>query len=322
MSEQKFKHISVGKDGSVWAAGKTDGTVFRLFGDAGFVGWVPDKVGRAEVIAAVDWGNAWCVNSAHEIWRLTNAENLDKGGNWTKVPTHSGRADAKTISAGNDGSVWYAQTDGTIFRTALPGEGTGLFWVQDKVGKADSLAAIDATSLYCINKNHEIYFGQNGTWTHIPTNSGQADAKSIAVNPDGYAWYGSINGAVFRHVRPGDGVGLSSWGTSWDRKQMGQADVLAVGPQDLVWCLNTRGEVWRAFDGKWQHLVEQGTDAKMWMYTVKHGEGLMAIVRKEFKLQDPQDTQEIGRLVNLIVAQNGIENRDRINPGDVLTLHY
>lgn len=322
MSEQKFKHISVGKDGSVWAAGKTDGTIFRLYGDAGFVGWVPDKVGKAEVIAAVDWGNAWCVNSAYEIWRLTNAESLDKGGIWTKVPTHSGLADAKTISASNDGSVWYAQTDGTLFRTARPGEGTGLFWVQDKVGKADILAAIDATSTYCVNKNHEIYFGQNGTWTHIPTHSGQPDAKSIAVSPDGYAWYGSTDGAVFRRVRPGDGVGLPPWGTSWDRKQMGQADILAVGPQDLVWCLNTKGEVWRAFDGKWQHLVEQGPDVKMWMYTVKQGEGLMAIVRKEFKLKDPQDTQEIGRLVNLIVAQNGIENRDRIKPGDVLTLHY
>jgi hypothetical protein len=39
-----------------------------------------------------------------------------------------------------------------------------------------------------------------------------------------------------------------------------------------------------------------------WSYTVKPGDGLMAIVRKEFKLKDPKDTQEIGRLVNLIVA--------------------
>jgi hypothetical protein len=59
---------------------------------------------------------------------------VNKGGTWTKVPTHSGRADARTISVGNDGSVWYAQTDGTLFRTAQPGDGTGVgFWVQDKV---------------------------------------------------------------------------------------------------------------------------------------------------------------------------------------------
>lgn len=324
MTEQKFKHISVGKDGSVWAVGKADGTIHRLYGDAGAVGWVPDKSGKAEVIAAVDWANAWCVNKAHEIWHLTNAESLDKGGTWTKVATHSGRADAQTISVGNDGSVWYAQTDGTLFRTARPGDGAGVgFWVHDKVGKAEVIAAIDATSVYCINKEHEIWFGQNGTWSQIPTHSGRADAKSIAVNPEGYAWYGGADGAVFRHVRPGDGVGLPLWGTSWHRKQMGKAAVLAVGLQDLVWCLNTEGEVWRAFDDKWQQLGQSGPGAtKMWTYTVKRGDGLMAIVRKEFKLKDPQDTVEIGRFVNLIVAQNGIKDQNRIKPGETLRLHY
>ena len=57
MSKTIFKHLSVGKDGTVWTVGKTDGTIFRLYGDAGIVGWVADKVGKAEIIAAVDWGN-------------------------------------------------------------------------------------------------------------------------------------------------------------------------------------------------------------------------------------------------------------------------
>ena len=57
-------------------------------------------------------------------------------------------------------------------------------------------------------------------------------------------------------------------------------------------------------------------------YKVKKGDGLMAIVRKEFKLKDPKDTQEIGRLVNLIVAQSGIKNQNKIKAGDTLTLHY
>ncbi|MFZ0547726.1 MAG: tectonin domain-containing protein [Candidatus Promineifilaceae bacterium] len=320
--ERKFKHISVGKDGSVWTVGKTDGTVYRLFGDAGAVGFVPDKVGKAEVIAAVDWGNAWCINKDHEIWHLTNAESLDKGGTWTMVSTHSGRADAKTISVGNDGSVWYAQTDGTLFHSAQPGNGTGRFWVKDKVGKAEVIAAIDATSLYCINKDNEIWFGQNGAWSQLTTHSDRDKAKSIAVNPDGYAWYSSTDGAVFRSVRPGDGVGLPPWGTTWNRKEMGKADIIAVGPDDLVWCINTKGEVWRAFDDKWQQLTEHGPDGTFWTYKIKPGDGLLAIVRKEFNLHDPKDTQEIGRLVNLIVAQNGIANSDSINHGETLRLHY
>lgn len=63
---------------------------------------------------------------------------------------------------------------------------------------------------------------------------------------------------------------------------------------------------------------------KTWTYTVKPGDGLMAIVRREFKLKDPKDTQEINRLVDLIVAQNHRRlpklTRDRINVGDVLKL--
>ena len=179
------------------------------------------------------------------------------------------------------------------------------------------LAAVDQTAVYCINKEHQIWYGRNGEWSQIPTHSGKDDAQSIAVTPDGDAWYSSVDGAVFRHSRPGEGVGLPLWGTSWDRKEMGKATVLAVGSRDLVWCLNTEGEVWRAFDGKWQQFVERGGS---WTYTVRRSEGLMAIVRKEFGLQDPQDTAEIGRLVNLIVTQNGIKDPNKIKEGDVLTL--
>jgi hypothetical protein len=48
----------------------------------------------------------------------------------------------------------------------------------------------------------------------------------------------------------------------------------------------------------------------------------MAIVRKQFTLKDPQNTQEINRLVDLIVAQNHGITRDKIKAGDVLTLRY
>ena len=79
MSDRKIKHISVGKDGSIWAADKVDGTICRLYGDAGALGWVPDKVGKGDIVAAVDWANAWVVNKDHELWRLTGAESLDTG---------------------------------------------------------------------------------------------------------------------------------------------------------------------------------------------------------------------------------------------------
>ncbi len=52
----------------------------------------------------------------------------------------------------------------------------------------------------------------------------------------------------------------------------------------------------------------------------------MAIVRKEFKLKDPQNTQEVDHPVDLIVAQNRTHiphlTRDRVKAGDTLALRY
>jgi hypothetical protein len=286
---------------------------------------VPDKEGKADVVAAVDWGNAWCVNKDHQIWQVTHADIVDEGGTWAQVPTHSRQADARSISVGNDGSVWYAQTDGTLFRTARPGDGTGLFWVHDtKDGKVDVVAAVDATTVWGVNKTNLIWLWADGTWTQVPTHSGQADAKTISAGSDGSVWYASTDGAIFRHAQPGDGMGLPRWmqDTSWDQKRMGDADVIAVNTREDVWCLNNNGQVWRTLDGKWQQVVEIGSAEKVWNYRIKRGDGLMAIVRKKFDLKDPQDTQEINRLVDLIVAQNHGITRDRINAGDVITLRY
>lgn len=60
--------------------------------------------------------------------------------------------------------------------------------------------------------------------------------------------------------------------------------------------------------------------ANNWTYTVKPGEGLMAIVRKEFKLASPKDDNEIHRLVDLIVTHTPGISRDKIDVGDVLRM--
>jgi hypothetical protein len=287
---------------------------------------VPDKAGKAEVIAAVDWGNAWCVNHKHEIWHLKDAESLDKGGTWTQVPTSSGQADAQTISVGGDGSIWYAQIDGTIFHSAAPGNGKQKpSWVQDKVGKATVIAAVDSKTAWVVNKDHEIWFLQSGKWTQIPTHSGRADAKTISIGSDESLRYGSIGGAIYRHVQPGDGVSLPRWmqDTGWNLNQMGHADVISVSTDKDIWGLNNNGQVWHSYDRKWKQVVEHGpAEEKVWKYQIKSGDGLMAIVRKKFNLKDPKDTREINRLVDLIVAQNHGMTRDHIKAGDRFTLRY
>lgn len=318
MTDPKFKHISLGQNHIPWATDKTDGTIYRLHGDASVpLGWVTDKVGKAEVIAAVNWGSAWCVNKNHEIWYLENVES----GTWIQVPTYSGRADARTISVGGDGSVWYAGTDGTIYRRNVDAGHVG--WMPDKIGKAEVIAAVDSGNLWCVNKDHEIWHLENaenletgGTWTQVPTHSGRADAKMISAGYDG-VFYVQMDGTLIQTVPPGVGVSLGRWRVD---SGPGKVDVIAVGPEGGAWCLTRDGQAWNTVNNKWEQFV--GYDSINWKYTVKSGDHLMAIVRKEFNLRDPQDTSEINRLVDLIVAQNAGITRDRINAGDNLKLNY
>lgn len=343
MSKLKFKHISLGVDDSIWAAGKADGTIYRLFGDAGFVGWVPDKLGKAEVIAAVDWGNLWCVNKDHEIWHLGNAHSLDTGGTWTQVPTHSGNADARTIAVGGDGSVWYAGLDGSLFRLTtdadlrkandpaacvipdVQGSMVAVSWEPEKQGRVVAIAAIDRGNLWCINKNYEIWHLENaedldtgGTWTQVPTYSGKPDASRIAVGYDG-VFYAQIDGTLIGTVPPGAGVGLGFWRTN---SSPGKVDVIAARRQGGLWCLTSDGEPWHTVEGEWKLFTERTPYGNQWTYTVRAGDNLLAIVRREFNLRDPEHTHQINQIVDRIVTQNPGIMRDRIKVGDVLTLNH
>ncbi len=318
MAEPKMKDISLGKGGGgIWAIGAADGTVYRLFGDAGVVGWLPDKDGKADTVAAVDWAGCWCINKSHEIWQLVDSYNIDKGGQWNRIPTHSGTANAATISVGADGSVWYAATDGTLFVRENNG------WKQDPVGKAVVVDAVSSTEVWCVNAAHEIWHLQAGTWSKLAGHQGKSDAKTISRGTDGSLWYISTDGNLFFYANDGD-----MWfpDTNWNQSQMGTADVISVSTHGNVWCINNKGEVWQSNDRQWSLVTEQGPEGKSWNYTVKSGENLLAIVRKEFSLKEPQDTERINWLVNLIVAQNKLNiphlTKDLIKSGDQFIIRY
>ena len=124
--------IAVGADGASWYA-QTDGTMFRAPqpGDGVDLGyWLgPFGNAKADVIAIHNQDDVWRIYKG-EIWRYDTHK-------WTKVPTHSGRADAKTISASADGSCWYAQTDGKLFRRE------NNTWKQDPTANVDVIAVFD-----------------------------------------------------------------------------------------------------------------------------------------------------------------------------------
>jgi hypothetical protein len=301
MSEIKFKYISTGAGGnSVWAVGKTDGTIYRLFGDAGLVGWIPDKSGKAEVVAAVHFGEAWCVNQAHEIWHVENAQNLDSGDTWTRVPTQSGKADARTISIGGDGTVWYADTnDGTLFYRENNA------WHKDPAGgKATVVAAVSKSQIWCVNQAHEIWHLDNGKWTQVSTQSGKADAATISAGADGTVWYIQTDGALFRRDS-----------STWHLVE-GRATVVSVGSKEYAFCVNKDGDVFTLVQGAWQKIVEIGPN-ESWGYTVGAGEHLLQIVRTLYQVQD---AVVVNRIADEIARLSKLTNRDNLAVGQKLTM--
>lgn len=290
-----LKHIAVGKDGSVWGAGKTDGTLFYRRAGLGDT-WMPTRNGKADVVAVVSENHIWCVNKNHQIWHLEN-------GKWRPVPTQTGKADAKTISVGAaDGSVWYADNnDGTLFRRE------GNRWILDQEGKADVIAAVSKDQIWCINQDHQIWHLESGKWSQVPTQSGKADASTLSVGTaDGSVWYGNTDGTLFFFQNDGH---------AWHPEPHAQATVVAVGSQANVWCLNQDGDAFRrTSQGNW---LKVDRPRENWDYTIKQGDGLYAIVRQQYQLTDEK---EVRRIADLIATDNHLPNPDRLVKDAVLKL--
>ncbi|MEM7116899.1 MAG: hypothetical protein AAF614_30995 [Chloroflexota bacterium] len=140
------------------------------------------------------------------------------------------------------------------------------------------------------------------------------NAKTIAVGQSGFIVYADTDGNI--HYRA-LGEAAEVWHRGWDQRSMGKAAVVALGYEDRLSCLNTKGEVWFIEDGQGEKFVE--VLGNQWRYTVKPNDHLYEIVRREFGLKNPT---EIDHLVDRIAKDSGIRNRNRLQVGDVLTLNW
>ena len=279
-----LKHISVGKDGTVWGAGKTDGTLFHRQGGLGYA-WMPNKAGKADVVAVGGKDNVWCVNKDGDVFEWDG-----QGSKWRK---DSGASGAKTISAGADGTVWYGKTDGALFRR----EGNAWHSVD---GRAVIVAVGGRDNIWCVNKDGEVFEwdSQGSKWRK---DSGASGAKTISVGADGTVWYGKTDGTLFCRE-----------GTAWHSVD-GRATVVAVGGKGNVWCVNNDGDAFQLTTQNTWHKVDQPKGS--WEYTVKQNDGLYAIVRQQYHLTDEKEVRRIG---DLIAKDNHIQNKDRLVKDTVL----
>lgn len=318
MTVKKFKSIKVGKQGGMWAIGKDDDRIYNLVGDAGVVSWIADESGKAVSIAAGLHDLLWAINQDGEIWRKTNAGPYTPEGQWDKITTKSGKNDAKSIAADNDGHVWYTQTDDKIFRSKDPvTDAKEPTWIDGpEGGKSDNLAPFSGSILYCTNEAGQIWLNANSNWTEFKTKSKKPDASMVSVGNDQTIAYVDKNGSIFRFKRPNEGAALPSV-IEWENPPMGKVSMLAVYNKDVVWCLNTKGEVWRTMqDGDWVEMLEK--TGQFWHYTVKPNDTLNGIVMREFNLND---AAEITKKADLIAGQSGLINPNDLKVGDQLTMY-
>lgn len=284
----QLRHISVGKDGAVWGAGKTDGALFYRKGGLGDA-WISDKDGKAYVVSVVSENHIWCVNKDHQIWHLEN-------GKWTQVPTHSGKADARTLSAGADGTVWYTNIEDRLFRRESNA------WHLDPDARATVVAVGSKDQVWCANREGKVFhLDSHGKWQK---DSGASGARTLSVGADGTVWYGNAEERLFRRE-----------GNAWHQEPEARATVVAVGSKDQIWCVNAEGDAFqRTSQGKWQK-VDQPKGS--WEYKVKQDDGLYAIVRQQYKLTDEKEVQ---RIAGLVVTENHIQNKDKLAVNSVLRL--
>lgn len=146
--------ISVGaEDGSVWYADSQAGKLFRREGNS----WIQNQDGKAMIVAAVSQAEVWCINRAHQIWHLVH-------GKWAQVPTHSGKGDANTISAGSDGSVWYGDTSGLLFLFHIEGS----VWEPVPHAQATVVAVGSQANIWCVNSAGDAFHRTpEGGWQKV-----------------------------------------------------------------------------------------------------------------------------------------------------------
>ncbi len=317
----KLKYIAAANSGTVWGATEPDGVLFHRKGRDG--AWTLDAAGgRADVVAVVKEGEAWCINKDHQIFHLQN-------GKWSPVKTHSevsgGKADAMTISADKNGNVWYAQ----MANPSAPLETHKLFyrkgghWVADEAqGRAISIAVVKDGEAWCVNKDHQIFRLQNGKWSPVKTHSevsgGKADAKMISADDEGKTvWYVQQDDTLLH--RGADG--------NWKKDTFAKGTVVAVGSAKSIWHINAQGNAhWcksTATKDDWE-IVDQPVAPAVnpranWTYTVtaKDRTGLNAVVMREYLVQE---AGKIKDYVARIKVLNPALKADDIKIGQRLTM--
>jgi hypothetical protein len=210
--------IGVGADGTVWIIGTdhpspNDYGIYKLNngGSTKAPGW-------AVRIAVGPQGDAWVINSTHNIFHWNNAKQ-----NWDGNP-----GTGLDIGVGANGDVWLIGTDHAIWKWDPVAS-----W-QKKTGSADRISVGPTGVPWVVNSGHQIFYSTNNGagWTNVP-----GGALDIGVGSEGSVWIVGTDNSVWK------------WnGSSWSKAD-GSLTNIAVDNHGNPWGVNASKQIWTASNG-------------------------------------------------------------------------
>ncbi len=188
-----------------------------------------------------------------------------------------------------DGSVWVGYEDGGLVR--IEGDHVSLF------GPSQGLEVLDTFSLAVggdgqvrVGTREGLFLARGSRFERVPLPApwAQSPIFSLAVDPSGGIWMGSVNGRLGRW----DGHALQEATLPLEG---GGGDVLALrwDPSGRLWAMGSRGLACRAPSGRWEALPLPGQARPSGLNIDARGEVLVALGTDGLLSLDPQGNRHL-----------------------------
>jgi len=191
---------------------------------------------------------------------------------------------AADISVGANGSVWFVDASGAIFRLQ-----NGNPVRVD--GQAARIAVDPSGAPWVVNTGGSLFRWVGSAWQRLP-----GSAKDVGIGGNGKVWILGADGAP------------ASWnGTGWTPLGSGAGTRIAVDPAGALWVVNAEHKIWR-YTGAWTGIPGEALDVSVGgdgtVYVVGAGAGTGGY--QIWRYAGGAWTQEPGVFGSVVAAGRGL----------------
>jgi len=246
-------YLDVSVEGEVWAAAP-EGVARYQEAEDSWVVYAQEQGLPTPLIQAIGAG------PGDEVWAYVAWEGLYRfdGEEWQPVEDPPG-GDVRDIGFAADGTPWVGTVGGSHYPGGALSRWDGEAWVN--VSGASGLISFRAIApgpggVVAAATNLGLGLYENGEWRMLKDGPTSSRVMSVAVTPDGAAWFGFGDESLSTN-----GSGLSRFdGERWEY-HLGDAEVgaLAVAPDGSLWA-GVGTSVQRFDGGAWETLARSGEE--------------------------------------------------------------